>query len=105
MDRDYEEFLQALPKLAANWDRNAVAPPKTKDILQQNKPTRKPKPRKRAAPNQPVKPTKEPLFDDVVFISPPKTPEPQVDSIIPVSSVSKRDDEFWNFYDQGLPSV
>lgn len=102
MDRDYEEFIQTLPKLAANWDRNAKAPPRQKE-LPPAKQAKKPKPRK-VAPSKQTKTKKdnEPLFEDVVFETPPMTPEPQP-SFIPVTNVKKEKDAFWDFYDQGLP--
>lgn len=105
MDRDYEEFLQTLPKLEANWDRDARAPPRVKEPPPIQKP-KKPKPRK--VPNKPAakeKEAKEPLFEDVVFETPPMTPEPEP-AFVPVSSNAKKEkDGFWDFYDQGLPPV
>lgn len=102
MDRDYEEFIQTLPKLSANWDRNA-RPQKREPVAEMPKKAKRDKPKKKPAPSQAK--TKEPAFEDVVFVTPPQTPEPQNDTIIPVTTERKRDDEFWNFYDQGLPPI
>lgn len=98
MDRDYEEFIQTLPKLAANWDRDAK-PQKT-----ERNPIPKPlkKPRTKKPPPEPVK---KPAFEDVVFVTPPMTPAPQVGPIMSVKAENKRDDDFWEFYDKGLPPV
>jgi len=104
MDRDYEEFLLTLPKLEANWDRDAKAAPRQREPPPVPK-ARKPKPRK--VLNKPVvkgKDTKEPLFEDVVFETPPMTPELQP-AFVPVASAQKEDDGFWDFYNQGLPPV
>ena len=103
MDRDYEEFIQTLPKLSANWDRNA-RPQKREPVAEMPKKAKRDKPKKKPAPSQATK-TKEPAFEDVVFVTPPLTPEPQNETIIPVTTERKRDDEFWNFYDQGLPPI
>ena len=98
MDRDYEEFILTLPKLSANWDRNA-RPVKREEVTQIPKRPKKEKQKKK--PN-PVK-TKEPVFEEVVFVTPPVTPEQPANEIVAVKN--KRDDEFWNMYDQGLPPI
>lgn len=102
MDLDYEKYIETLPKFAVNWNRDAVAPPKAKPIpVVQNRPRRTKQQRKPA-----TKPTKEkdPLFEDVVFVTPPMTPEVPDNSIIPVTETNKKDD-FWDVYDKGLPSI
>lgn len=103
MDRDYEEFIDSLPKLAANWDRDVKAPPRQKEAPPM-KQAKKPKPRKQV-PNKNAKAKEEkPLFEDVVFVTPPMTPEP-IPSFVPVANVKKEPDDFWDFYDKGLPPV
>lgn len=84
------------PKVSVNWDRKAAAVPKPKPAPSppKEKPTKKPKQTK-------VK-SKDPAFEDVVFVTPPITPEPRKETV-KVSNNNKRDDEFWEFYDQGLP--
>lgn len=99
MDKDYEEFIQTLPKLDANWDKNAR--PQKPKVAQIPNPVKKVKKKNRPVPPK----TKEPAFEDVVFVTPPMTPQPQPDTFVPHKSENRRDDEFWDFYDKGLPSV
>jgi len=104
MDRDYEEFLKTLPKLEVNWDRNAVGVPRKKDIPVMQ-PPKKAKPRNKPVARQPKRKQEDgPAFEEVVFVTPPMTPEPQHEQIMPVANNTK-DDEFWKFYDQGLPPI
>lgn len=98
-------YIDSQVKLEPNWDRNAVAPPKPKKPPE--KPVRKlkPVPRKKPKLKAEVKDNKEPLFEDVEFVTPPLTPEILAPQLEIVAATNKRDDDFWNFYDQGLPPI
>jgi len=98
MDKEIDALLENRPKAVANWDRNATRAPLKQE---QPKPAKKPKPKSK--PKETKKGGKEPLFEDVQFVTPPMTPEYRPPPpIAPITNT--RDDEFWEFYEKGLPS-
>lgn len=99
-DKEFQEYLNSRVKIEPNWDRNAVAP-------RAKRPVEAPKEkRKRPKPKAPVKNKREPVFENVEFVTPPVTPEYLPANPPPiVLTTNKKDDDFWKFYDQGLPSI
>lgn len=75
-----------------NWDRDAKRPPPPPPA-----PVEKPKPRPKPKPKKP-----DVVIEDIEFKTPPMTPPPPKPDIKKVPEF-KRDDEFWDFYDQSLP--
>ena len=103
-DREYQVFIDSLPKLAANWDRNARAPRPEK--VPEIKTKKQSKPKKPAMKTPKVADSQGAVFEDVQFETPPMTPDLPPREIIAVApNNNKKDDDFWNFYDQGLPSI
>jgi hypothetical protein len=92
MKKLWNEFLDGQPKAQANWDRTAKAPPKSiiKEPVKtrQRKPTQKPKETKQ----------KESEFEEIKFVTPPVTPPPEKVTLAPKAG---KDNEFWDYYDQG----
>lgn len=103
LDKDFQQYIDSQVKLEPNWDRNVAAPrPKKPQGPPQQK--RKPVPKKRPKPQ--TKNAENPAFEDVKFVTPPLTPEylpPKQPEIIPATN--QPDDDFWNFFDQGLPPI
>ena len=95
MQKKWKSYFESLPKATANWDRTATRPAKAPD-----KPQPKVKPKTRAKPQPKVEKEKE---EEVIFVTPPLTPPPAQPDIVEMPSTFKRDDEFWEFFDQPVP--
>ena len=91
----WQEYEERQPTVEPNWDRNAKREPKP----QMKKPVTKPsKPRATKAAPAKTANVKEPA---VVFVTPPITPPPPPAETIKVDKNFKKDDDFWNFYNEG----
>ena len=94
-------FFRSQPKFSANWDRSQTRPLKPNmDAAVLPRPAKKP--RTKAKPkSQPVAAGQpEPLFEEVVFTTPPVTPPAKPPSPAKLPAAFERDDEFWAFYDK-----
>ena len=100
LSRQWEDYKNSLPKFSANWDRDAKrerAPPQEKPP-----PKPKPKPRKPPPPTKKKENQSEEAFSEVTFVTPPVTPPPPRPPSPQKLPEVKRDDEFWDFYNQGV---
>lgn len=95
MQKRWKTYFENLPKATVNWDRSATRPAKVPDKLQ---PRTKPKPKPKFQENE-----QTPSKEEIVFVTPPLTPPPVEPDIVEMPSKFKRDDEFWEFFDQPLP--
>lgn len=98
LHQQWQQYEESLPKLEVNWDRNAKRPPKPPSPkIPHPKPKRK-VPQKKE--NQKIE--NDIVFEDIEFVTPPLTPleRPPPRDLMPGL---KKDEEFWDFYDQALP--
>ena len=100
----WEKYQATRPKFQANWDRNAKrepAPP--------TKPKPKAKPKLRPLKKDPKQGSSHNIiendivFEDIEFKTPPLTPLYKPPPPPPAEAIQGKDDDFWDFYDQGLP--
>jgi len=99
MEKKWVSYYDNLTKPSANWDRSAK-----RQVVSAPQPTAKTK----SKPKKP-KPKEEkvdPFADEpeVVFVTPPLTPPAPPPYQEEASNEFKKDDEFWKFFDQPIPS-
>ncbi|GFR66270.1 hypothetical protein ElyMa_000224200 [Elysia marginata] len=97
MQKKWKNYFDSLPKARVTWDRTATRPAKAPD-----KPLPKPKPKSKPKP-QPQEKAQKDTEEEIVFVTPPLTPPPPQSDIVEMPSAFKRDDEFWEFFDQPIP--
>ncbi|XP_067673062.1 uncharacterized protein [Haliotis asinina] len=97
MGKQWDEYLASLPKAVVNWDRSATRPVPEKPTQQKLKP--RPKPKK---PEPVVEKPATPL-EVIEFKTPPITPPP-APAPAPMPEKFEKDDEFWKFFDQPMPT-
>ncbi|GFO12900.1 hypothetical protein PoB_003940500 [Plakobranchus ocellatus] len=95
MQKRWKNYFERLPKAAVTWDRNA-----TRTIKAPDKPQPKAKWKNKSKPQEKVQQGKE---EEIIFVTPPLTPPLAQPDIVEAPSTFKRDDEFWEFFDQPLP--
>ncbi|KAK3778391.1 hypothetical protein RRG08_049237 [Elysia crispata] len=95
MQKRWKNYFESLPKATINWDRSA-----TRTVKVPDKPTPKSKPKIKPKPQEKVQKETE---EEIIFVTPPLTPPPAQPDIVEIPSTFKRDDEFWEFFDQPIP--
>ena len=96
MEDKWKGYFESQPKFSANWDRSAKRPPAP---VVREEPKPKPKPRPKQKPKPATPPTPE-----IVFVTPPLTPPPAPPEIVELPKEFQKDDDFWNFFDQSVPT-
>ena len=99
LKKTWDEFEESRPKPKVNWNRNAKrAPPPPKPKEPKGKPKTMPKPKDPSPP-----PKSDMVIEDIEFKTPPLTPPAVLLPPPPVKVAPDEDDDFWDFYGQGLP--
>ena len=96
LKKDWDAYELTRPKFTVNWDRDAKRPPPPP------KP-KEPKPKPRPRPKPPKVSTPPMVFEDIEFKTPPLTPPPALPPAPPPANKMDDDEDFWEFYNQGVP--